>query len=64
VRRLLAEVQEVSMTPKEQYIRESLRIKSEMIKELITERDSLEYRMEVMKQTIKELQDELTRLKS
>lgn len=52
------------MTPKEQYIRESLRIKSEMIKELITERDSMEYRIELMKQTIKELQDELTRLKS
>lgn len=51
------------MTPKEQFIRESLRIKTEMIKELITERDSMEYRIELMKQTIKELQDELTRLK-
>lgn len=52
------------MTPKEQFIRESLRIKTEMIKELINERDSYEYRIELMKQTIKELQDELTRLKS
>ena len=64
VRRLLAEVPEVSMSPKEQFIRESMRIKTEMIKELINERDSLEYRIELMKQTIKELQDELTRLKS
>lgn len=52
------------MSPKEQFIRESMRIKTEMIKELINERDSLEYRIELMKQTIKELQDELTRLKS
>lgn len=53
----------MTMTPKEKFVRESLRIKTEMIKELINERDSMEYRIELMKQTIKELQDELTKLK-
>ena len=54
----------MTLTPKEQFIRESLRIKTGMIKELQYERDSLEYRIEQMKQTIKQLQDELTSLKS
>ena len=51
-------------SPKEQFIRESMRIKTEMIKELINERDSHEYRIELMSQEITKLKDELTRLKS
>ena len=57
-------LEQPQMTPKEQFIRESLRIKTEMIKELINERDSHEYRIELMSQEITKLKDELTRLKS
>ena len=52
----------MTLTPKEQFIRESLRIKTEMIKELTYERDSLEYRLELMQQEVNKLKDELARL--
>lgn len=64
VRRLLAEVSEVSMdlSPKEQFIRESMRIKTEMIKELVWERDSLEFRISSMQLEIDKLKAELAKL--
>lgn len=49
-------------TPKEQFIRDSMRIKTEMIKELIWERDSLEFRISSMQLEIDKLKAELAKL--
>lgn len=57
-------LEQQQMTPKEQFIRESLRIKTEMIKELMWERDSLEFRISSMQIEIDKLKAELAKLKS
>ena len=49
-------------SPKEQFIRESMRIKTEMIKELVWERDSLEFRISSMQLEIDKLKAELAKL--
>lgn len=53
---------ESALTPKEQFIRDSMRIKTEMIKELVWERDSLEYRISSMQLEIDKLKAELAKL--
>lgn len=50
------------MTPQQQFIRDSMRIKTEMIKELMWERDSLEFRISAMQLEIDKLKAELAKL--